>query len=192
MLKDALHTEGISLKVLPGADVRLDERIPDLLTRDLVNTVADGGRYLLLELQEGIFIDVLPLVEQLSDRGVRTIITHPERNPCLINSHQQVMRWVAHGALLQLTAGSILGDFGPAVEAAARHWLGTGAAQLVATDAHGVRYRPPRLSKAADRITTSFGFAVARRTCINNPLAVVAGEEILAAPTTETSEMADA
>ena len=158
MLKDALHTEGISLKVLPGADVRLDERIPDLLTRDLVNTVADGGRYLLLELQEGIFIDVLPLVKQLSDRGVRTIITHPERNPCLINSHQQVMRWVAHGALLQLTAGSILGDFGPAAEAAARHWLGTRAAQLVATDAHGVRYRPPRLSKAADWITTSFGF----------------------------------
>jgi protein-tyrosine phosphatase len=79
-LNRTLMVEGVPLKVLPGAGVRLDERICALLDEGRILTVADGVAYLLLELPRETFIDPLPLLRRLTDRGVRPIITHPERN----------------------------------------------------------------------------------------------------------------
>src|SRR5437762_1428407 len=80
-LNRRLMVEGLPLRVLPGADVRLDERICRLLDEDRVLTLGDGGVYLLLELPRETFIDPLPLVRRLLQRGVRPVLTHPERYP---------------------------------------------------------------------------------------------------------------
>ena len=48
-LNQTLRQSDIVLTVLPGADVRLDERILPLLEADNVLTAGDGGLYLLLE-----------------------------------------------------------------------------------------------------------------------------------------------
>lgn len=188
MLQRVLDAQGIPLTLLPGGDVRLDERIPDLLARDLVTTVGDGRRYLLIEPHREVFIDMLPLIEELSAGGVRAIISHPERNPLLMSHQRHVKRWVARGGLLQLTAGSFLGDFGSNVEAAAWHWLRTGPGHLVATDAHDAKARPPRMSKAMNRIAAAYGLTVARRVCVANPLAVVCGHDVLATEVENTPE----
>ena len=57
----------IPLTVVPGGDVRVDERLAALIAADRVLTLADGGRYILLELPHEVFVDIRLLV---SDAGV--------------------------------------------------------------------------------------------------------------------------
>ena len=65
-LRDALASAQIPLSVWPGGDVRIDERILELIDRDQVLTLADAGRYVLLELPHDILVDPVPLIAMLS------------------------------------------------------------------------------------------------------------------------------
>lgn len=177
-LNAALEAEGIPLSVLPGADVRLDERIPQLLDDDRILTLGDTGKYLLLELPHETFINPKALLQKLADRGITAVLSHPERNVFLARSPGAALTWLQEGGLLQVTAGSLLGQFGPAVAAAAWHWLDTGAAAFVATDAHDATERSPCITRAMEAIARRLGEAVAYRVCILNPLRVFAGKHI--------------
>lgn len=173
-----IENTGMHLIIVPGADVRIDERIGHLLDVDQILTLADGGRYFLLELPGESFIDPEPLITELASRGIGVIISHPERNSFLTGQGRRVARWVKQGAHLQVTASSLVGDFGPAVERTAWQWLRIGAVSLVATDAHNTNTRRPRMSDAIDAITARMGESIARRVCIDNPLCVVTGQDI--------------
>lgn len=181
-LKEALVGADVPLDVLPGADVRVDERILAFLDSGRVLTLGDEGRYLLLELPHDTFIDISPLLRHLVSRGLIPIISHPERNSFLLKRPEAVRTWLGQGALLQVTAASLLGDFGHTPERAAWGWLGTGAASLVATDSHDTASRRPRLSEAIDAIAERLGSVAAYRTCIANPARVLDGERISVTP----------
>jgi len=177
-LDRALDEAGVPLRVVPGGDVRVDERIPALLESGRILTLADGGRYLLLELPHDIFIDIARLVADLVSRGVTPIVSHPERNPFLLRRPGILREWLRQGARLQVTAASLLGDFGPLPERAAWQWIGAGAADLVATDSHDTLGRRPRLSEALGALAKRLGPAAARRVCVDNPRRVLDGEPI--------------
>lgn len=172
-LQASLDEAGVPLTVLPGADVRLDERITEMLDAGEVLTLGGIGRHLLLELPHESFIDPLPLIRQLAARGVQTIVSHPERHTMLSKQLWRVRIWREAGAALQITAGSLLGEFGSTAQRVGWELLEGGLAAFVASDAHGSRTRPPRLSAAAAAIERRLGHAVARLVCVKNPLRVV-------------------
>lgn len=182
-LNAALAAEGVPLNVLPGADVRLDERIPALLAAGRLLTLADRGKYLLVELPQEVLIDLRPLIEELALRRVKVIVSHPERHMVLVRQLHAVVPWLEAGAVLQVTAASLLGEFGSAAGRAAWYWLSIGAAALVATDAHDTVGRGPRMSDAIDAIVQRLGHVAAKRVCIDNPLRVLQGEELSARTT---------
>ena len=185
-LNAALLEADVPLAVAPGADVRVDERIPALLDEGQVLTLADGGRYLLVELPHEVFIDLAALLVQLADRSVTAVVSHPERNAFLVSRPEAARPWVEKGALLQVTAGSLCGDFGPAVEKAAWYYLTTGMAALVATDTHDLLERPPRMSQAFGLIAERLGHGLARRVCIASPAAVLTGVDVASVVGTRT------
>src|SRR5205823_5312387 len=53
-LQATLDSRRIPLRVAPGGEVRVDERIPELLRQDRILTLADNGKYLLLELPTAV------------------------------------------------------------------------------------------------------------------------------------------
>jgi protein-tyrosine phosphatase len=173
-----LQRENIPLEVFPGADVRIDERLLKLLEADEALTVADRGHYLLLELPHEVFVDPRHLLTGLLRRGVRPIMTHPERYAYLQRSWEMMAAWVAQGAVIQITAGSLVGDFGPLAHEMAWEMVFRGLVGLVATDAHDAEQRPPRLSAALEMLCARIGPRLARRVCLDNPLAVFEGQEI--------------
>ena len=152
-LNQALDKEALPLKVFPGADVRVDERIPDLLADGAVLSLANLGKHLLLELPEQVFIDLQALTADLAKTGLQVIVSHPERNWFLSKHPQVVLPWLREGACLQLTAGSLLGSFGPMAETMSWYWLSKGLACVVASDAHDTTGRRPRM--AAERYDDS-------------------------------------
>ena len=145
---------------------------------DRILTLADNRAYVLIELPPDTFINAEPLLEKLAVRRVTPILSHPERNSFLAREPRAALPWLTHGGLLQVTAGSLLGDFGPLAESAAWHWLATGAVALVGTDAHNTADRGPCITQAIETIARRLGNPLAYRTCLLNPLRVLSGKRI--------------
>lgn len=174
----SLLVEDLPIRVVPGADVRIDERLAELLTRREVMTLADGGRYVLLELPHEAYIDPMGFLEEMAPTGIQLILTHPERCRFLSANPALALPWLETGLLLQITAGSLLGDFGALAEKAAWHWLAGGHVCVVATDAHDTDSRRPCMSQAIAVIASRLGADTARRICLENPLHVLEGSGI--------------
>jgi protein-tyrosine phosphatase len=169
---------GIDITILPGADVRIDERLCSLLDADKIMTLCDGHRYLLLELPAEILIDIEPLVTELAQAGVSVIISHPERHCMLAKQPQIIEKWLGDSVSFQITSGSLLGEFGPEAEEAAWFFLQQGWAQIVATDAHNTRGRHPCMTAAFERIISKLGQQTAREVCIENPMHIIQGADL--------------
>ncbi len=179
-LSKRLEAEQVPLTILPGADVRVDERIIKLLTDDRVMTIADARRFLLLELPHETYIDLRLFIRALKAKGITPIITHPERHHVLAAKPHLLDPWLAEGAVIQITAGSLTGDFGPEVERAAWDFLNRsqgGLNTLIATDAHDAIRRGPRMTAAIEAITSHLSHETARRVCIENPHLVLSADE---------------
>lgn len=174
LLNTELSRQKIPLEVLPGADVRVDERIPALLHTGQILTVADQGRYLLLELPHDVLIPLENLLTDLAAESITVILTHPERHEYLMQHPHTVKPWLEKGLLLQITADSLLGNWGPRAEAAAWHFLETNPAALVASDAHHSKLRPSRLTDAWRVIARRLGEPAARQHCVENPRRILA------------------
>ena len=179
ILNEALDSNGIDLHVVPGADVRIDERICQLLEADKILTLADHGKHILLELPHQIFIDIEPLLIDLASMGIQAIVSHPERHPVLARRPELLLKWLDRSAYVQVTCASLLGDFGSGPQTAAWNLLQRGWTSFVATDAHNVSGRRPRMKAAYQQISTRMGRAMARLLCIENPLRVLQGRDVL-------------
>lgn len=178
LLNEELKSNGIALTVVPGGDVRVDERICHLLEADEILTLADGGKYILLELPHEVFIDIEPLLVELASLGIQAIISHPERHSILTKQPGVLLKWLEQSAHLQLTSASLLGEFGPIAQQAAWHFLSSGWASLVATDSHDLDGRRPCMETAFKHISVKLGETVARTVCVENPLRVLKGQNI--------------
>jgi protein-tyrosine phosphatase len=86
--------------------------------------------------------------------------------------------WIKHGAVLQVTAGSLLGDFGSRAFEIAWQLVDAGLVGLVATDAHDAVRRPPRLTAALMSLSERIGQDAARLLTIDNPQCVLDGRPI--------------
>ena len=177
VLNEWLKNNGVHLNVFPGADVRVDERICRLIEADKVLTLADQGKHILLELPHEIFIDIEPLIIELSAMGIQAVISHPERHPALSRQPDRLLKWLDRSAYLQVTCASLLGDFGSGPQKAAWYLLKMGWVSFVATDAHNLSGRRPRMKAAFHQISTRLGHTMARLVCIENPIRVLQGED---------------
>lgn len=179
-LQAALNARKVALRIHAGGEVRVDERIPRLLKDDRILTLNDAGRYMLLELSTAAYIDPAALLGFLGPCGVKVILAHAERYTALQRDRASAYRWVQRGAALQVNADSLLGGAGAAARDAAWDWLGRGWVSLVASDAHNTTTRRPRFADACEAITRKLGDATAIRVCVQNPMRVLLGEELLA------------
>jgi len=170
-LRNSLATEGIRLEVLPGADVRVQEDLPELIgEKGTVLTVADRRRWILLEMPGEFFFDIGPLIAKLKGMGIGSILTHPERYGWNDLEIGRALQWRRkQGMLMQVTAGSLLGNFGPVAQRWGWQWLENGLVDVIASDAHNCDKRPPLLRDAFDAITKRLGESVAKRVMISTP-----------------------
>jgi tyrosine-protein phosphatase YwqE len=114
----------------------------------------------------------------LASAGLVGILSHPERNLGILNQPGILGPLVERGCLLQVTAGSLTGAFGPRIQERAESLVRDGLVHFVATDAHGTKGRPPVLSTAFQRVAKLAGEEAALDLCCRNPAMVVAGGSV--------------
>jgi len=177
-LQEFFDQRGVALHVVPGADVRIE---PDLIRKvdtGEVVTLGDHRRYVLLELPHELYFSLDRLLRDLRAAGLIGILSHPERNLGILGQPHVVEPLVDAGCLLQVTAGSLTGSFGPQVGNFAEWLVLQGFVHFVATDAHGAKSRRPLMSRAFERVAQVAGHKTALELCSGNPARVVANQMV--------------
>lgn len=175
----ALDENSIPLNVGHAAEVRISEAIFKQIEEGAIPYLGrvDGYQIMLLEFPHS---HVLPgsekLIAWLLRKGVRPLIAHPERNREVMANPACLKRFIDMGCLVQVTAGAFTGRFGDKARHAACYFLEHNQIDLVASDAHNTRARPPVLSAALDFISRTRGEEEARRLVMDNPWRLVSGQ----------------
>lgn len=179
-LQAVLSQEGIDLRVCPGADVHLCPGMVERIGRADVCTINNGNRYFLLELPpQSIPRGTEEEIFALRLKGITPIITHPERHPAILRDMGVLYELVSRGALVQVTAMSVTGEFGEAVMFGAEEMLRRGLVHIISSDAHSSNSRPPVLSAAVEVTAEILGDQEeAERMVKSRPAAILAGEAV--------------
>jgi protein-tyrosine phosphatase len=172
-LRQKLRVADIAVDILPGGEIALD-RLSLLDREDLLRfSLAQSGRYLLIEFPYvGWPLALETSLWKVRAAGLVPIIGHPERNREVQERPGLLAPIVAGGTLVQLTAASLDGRLGPSSQRAARALLKDGAAHLIASDAHGAAVREAGL---ADAVVAVDDAKLARYLTEEVPAAIVAG-----------------
>jgi protein-tyrosine phosphatase len=125
------------------------------------------------------------MLHHLQLTGLRPIVTHPERNGILRAQPERLARWVRVGCYSQVTAGSLLGSFGPGAKSDSLAWIAQGLVHFVSSDAHNTKSRPLILRPAFEFVAAQFGEEAAQGLFVDNPLAAFEGRSLPYVPEVE-------
>ncbi len=141
------------VRIHRACEIELTEETVQRAVKEPARYTIAGSRYLLVEIPDDAEPKMLgPLLTSLLEGGLRPIVVHPERNPELARDISRLKRWVRTGVLTQVDAGSLAGVFGSRAAKAAAAILKRGLAHFVASGAHDLSGRPPRLDAVRLRL----------------------------------------
>jgi len=175
-LNAAMQAAGIGLNLLPGSELHLTPELPGELAAGTALTIANQGRAVLVELPvHTVPVGAEQLLDDILAQRLTPVIAHPERNSELRRTPERLSEWVQMGCLAQVTVQSCTGQFGEAVQQAARTMIRQGSIQVAASDAHRDRRRVPQMTPAREPITAWTNDAVSRLLVETYPTDLAAG-----------------
>lgn len=189
-LRARLREAGIAIELIRAADFHLSyENIQDAIADPARFSIAGRG-YVMAELPDyGSFGNFTETFYQLQLAGLTPVLTHPERNPTLQEDPTWIDDWLRQGVLMQVTANSLTGGMGRTARKMATDLLTRGRVHFVATDAHNLTSRPPKLQGAFDEVARRTSSADADRLFRTNPLCAIEGRPL--PPQPEPSDLFD-
>lgn len=190
MRLDSLRSRvGSEPRLVLGSEYFFGHDIVDVLEAGNAIVPLAGSRYVLVELAAN---SVPPMLEQpfyrLQLGGWIPILAHPERNLVFQERPDILASFLHLGAKMQITAGSLLGEFGPAAKRSAEILLQRKIVHFMATDAHNLSKRPPRMRAALAALEERVGRDVALALTHGNPLAVIENRPLDYEPEPEWEE----
>jgi len=176
-LETEVKKAGIDIPLAYAAEVRLDSEMLALIANKELPLYGnyDGKQFMLLEFPHSHIpagSDIL--VKYLKKHNITPVIAHPERNRDLLDSPHKIKPFVRLGCWFQVTASSITGHFGDECQALALKYIEQDYIQIVASDAHNIKRRPPLLSKARIKVAELFGEEKAQQLFYDNPYNITA------------------
>ena len=174
-----LALAGIPLKLGFAAEVRLAYEVLPLIEAGRVPFLGelDGYKIMLLEFPHShIPVGSDKFVAWLLNRGIRPMIAHPERNKEIMRDSSRLHPFVRAGCLIQLTADAVAGEFGEVCEARAIEFLENRWVTVLASDAHDITTRPPRIAPGLEVASAILGHDAAQDLVDANPRRIVYGD----------------
>ncbi|EKN66459.1 PHP domain-containing protein [Neobacillus bataviensis LMG 21833] len=156
-LNKILLEEKIDLNVLPGQEVRIHGEMIEGFEAGEIQPI-DGTQYVLVEFSsshvprytERLFYD-------LQMKGLIPVIVHPERNQEIIENPEILYQFVKKGALTQVTAASICGDFGKKIKTFSQQLIEASLTHFIASDAHNLTNRTFKMREAYSQVQEKYG-----------------------------------
>lgn len=173
-LNEILQKRQVPVEILYGADA-----YALLAPEDLKQYTINHTRYILIEFPyTHIPLNAPNILFKLALQGLTPIITHPERIPTVMAKPETLFSLLKGDIYVQITADSLIGNFGSKIQDCAIFLLQKGAVHFIASDAHSDIVRRPILSGAVDLAEKIIGKEKARLLVEDNPLAVISGKPL--------------
>lgn len=159
-VQQAIDLEKLQIKLAYAAEVRICPEILQLALSEQLPFVGtyQGKNVLLLEFPHS---HVPPGSEKLVDwllaRNILPLIAHPERNRDAWSLPEIMSPFIRRNCLFQITAGSLLGDFGERASNLAWRYLESNSTVVVASDMHNLSKRAPKMRKAFELVHAALG-----------------------------------
>ena len=156
------------IKIFVGHEIYFTHDVVDILKERRILTM-NGNEFVLVEFSPSVEKYYLKRgIQLLQMNGYTVVLAHVERYACVRDDFTLVEYLCDMGVLLQVNAGSILGDKGRAVKKFVKRLLEEERVFCVGTDAHDLKYRPPLMRKAAGYVEKKYGEEYARRIFFSN------------------------
>lgn len=170
---------GPAPEILIGCDFHLSyENVQDALAHPRKYAI-NGTPYQLVEFAESFQVAAMEgVLRQMLDAGMVPVLTHPERNPVFQQNAEVAYQYAQLGCVVQITAGSLTGEFGKTAARVAWELLHRNLVHVIASDGHSTTRRLPCLSAAAAAVAEHQTRAIAAALTGDNPAAIIAGQPL--------------
>ena len=140
-LSEKVLKDKLPIRIYLGSELYFNDRIYDWLHQDW-SSFNNNQKYLLFELPlfdlpEG----VADFIFNVKLKGITPILAHPERYIYFHKKYDVILNWYQQGCLMQMNAGSIIGQFGNEVMSMTKKMLSANFYSFVASDAHDTESR---------------------------------------------------
>ncbi|MFD1020165.1 tyrosine-protein phosphatase [Thalassobacillus hwangdonensis] len=157
-LNEALQSNQIPLKVLPGQETRIHGSMVEALEEGTILPLNEDTGYVFVELPS----DQVPrytkqVLFDIQMKGYKPIIVHPERNAKLIQEPDLLYQFVQNGAYTQITAASLCGRFGKNIQTFTHQLIEANLTHLIASDAHNTTSRGFCVREAYQEVQENYG-----------------------------------
>ena len=174
----AVREDGVRMKFVLGSEVRYQSEFTRQAERGVLTPMAKS-RYMLLEFPTTVFRpNVIAGIRDCLDAGYVPILAHAERYDIFRLDPTLTDEVLALGARIQLNADSVMGKWGFSVKRFCHRLIKEEKAQFIASDAHDLKNRPPKLKDCYLRVRTKYGEDTARKLFWQNPRAVMENRPI--------------
>ncbi len=159
-----------SIKILPGAELMID---PNFRKEDYFQySINFSGKYVLIEFPVTGMFNFLDILKNIQSSGITPILAHIDRYPYLLNNLEILKDIIKAGIITHINGSSLVGN---------PHFflklIDNGFVHFVASDAHGVDWRPFMLKKAYKIVSSDLGMT-ADTLFYENPYRIINGKKL--------------
>lgn len=157
-----------ALRLIPGCELYCEEGFMYSILSDACPALPNKN--VLVEFPYEIEAEKMSeYLRILQINGRTPIIAHAERYKCFVKNKKLVLRLREQGCLIQINTDSITGRNGFFARRFAKWMLNHEAIDLLGTDCHNVRMRPPRFQQCAEYIRQHCSTKYAQKLLYENP-----------------------
>jgi protein-tyrosine phosphatase len=179
-VRAAVKAAGIDLEIVLAGEIHWSTEIPERLASGEVLPYCEERKYILFELpMSHVPHATREVMWKFQMAGIFPVLAHPERNADFESNPDLIHEYRDAGIPCQITAMSLVGDFGRRARKVAERWLAEGSIDLLASDGHSARGRPPTLADAARIVRKQRGSTLEDWVTREVPRRILAGEPVL-------------
>jgi protein-tyrosine phosphatase len=169
--QDVVEQNPTSLHLYLAREHHYDDLYIELLKECRLNTYGNTNCVLLEFSSRHSVNAVMRGVKSTVEMGYLPIVAHVERYTQLSNA--DVRRMKKLGALIQVNAGSILGDDGLYIKLLMHKWMQLNMIDYIASDAHHTDVRKVNMKAVSEYMIKKMGKEYAERILLRNPSVLI-------------------
>jgi protein-tyrosine phosphatase len=172
----------LPIEVVPGSEIYYQDHLLEKLEAgELVPLGGEGNVYLIEFPPQDPMVHMKELGFELSLKGIRPVLAHPERYTALQRKPSLLHDWRRAGWAMQLDIASLMGSEGRAVRKLSEKWLQERGFDLAASDMHRPLKPEGQFRKMLERLLKQVGREEATRLLVHNPDRLLSGTHLLEA-----------
>ena len=164
LLKDEVVARKMNCKIYLANEIHYTHQILDIIENPQI-CYETNSRAILLEFPFDVFpMSAIDVIKIITDRGFSVIIAHPERNGSIIKNYKIIDRLKQiNNVYLQVTASSIIGHNGRAIQKTTKKMIKNKHLDFVASDCHNLFSRSFFIRETREYIVKKYGDEVAMK-----------------------------